>query len=401
MATKPLLNLPLLVLARICTTAIFMTYPACLNLLLSEWQMSAAQGGLIQGVFTICFALSLLATSFLCDHYGARKVFVLSCAAVAISALAFALFADSFWSAMWLLALIGLAQGGTYTPSIMLVSVHSPDGKKSSAIGWAISGMSAGYIISIFLSTIMLDFYGYQAAFIATASFSVLGWILGVAAMRNTPALPMAVLQKEQLFTAKKQRRSRLLTLGYIGHSWELMGMWAWMPAFLAATVVLSDDFTAIELGLWTALALHLSGAIASLSSGYAAEHYGIRPVLIFFAALGLICSLSVGWLYTADGISTGVSLVMLFAAVAVYGFSSVGDSAVMSSAMAQAVPAQHLGKALGLRSILGMGAGALAPISFGVVLDVAAVDIAWGLSFVSLGMGGLIALVCAFCLAR
>jgi MFS family permease len=318
---------------------------------------------------------------------------------VAISSLAFALFADGFWSAMWLLALIGLAQGGTYTPSIMLVSVHSPIGKKSSAIGWAISGMSAGYIISIFLSTIMLDLYSYQAAFIATASFSVVGWVLGVAAVKNTPALPMPVSQKEQVFTARKQHRSRLLTLGYIGHSWELMGMWAWMPAFLAATVVLSDDFTAIELGLWTALALHLSGAIASLSSGYAAEHYGIRPVLIFFAALGLACSLGIGWLYTAEGITRGVSLAMLFAAVAVYGFSSVGDSAVMSSAMAQAVPAQHLGKALGLRSILGMGAGALAPISFGVVLDLAAADIAWGLSFTSLAVGGLIALVCALSL--
>ncbi|WP_193367839.1 hypothetical protein [Pelagibius marinus] len=38
-------NLPLMVLARICTSVIFMTYPASLNALLSAWRMSAAEGG--------------------------------------------------------------------------------------------------------------------------------------------------------------------------------------------------------------------------------------------------------------------------------------------------------------------------------------------------------------------
>ena len=40
------LSLPALVLARVCTSAVFMTYPACLSTLLVAWEMSAAQAGL-------------------------------------------------------------------------------------------------------------------------------------------------------------------------------------------------------------------------------------------------------------------------------------------------------------------------------------------------------------------
>ena len=39
--------MPLLVLARICTTAIFMTYAACLSVLLVSWQMSATGAGIV------------------------------------------------------------------------------------------------------------------------------------------------------------------------------------------------------------------------------------------------------------------------------------------------------------------------------------------------------------------
>ena len=44
-----------------------------------------------------------------------------------------------------------------------------------------------------------------------------------------------------------------------------------------------------IELGLWTALALHLSGFFASFLSGYAADRFGARSVLIAFAVTGCL----------------------------------------------------------------------------------------------------------------
>ena len=172
------------------------------------------------------------------------------------------------------------------------------------------------------------------------------------------------------------------------------MGAWAWVPAFLAAAILSRGKMSPIELGLWTALALHLTGFFSSFLSGYAADRYGARRVLIGFALVGALCSFAIGWL-------DGGSVALLIAVTAVYGFVAIGDSAVLSSAMTDAVPADRLGRILGLRSILGMSAGAAAPAVFGLTLDLLPPDIAWGYAFWTLGAGGFIAFICALGLKR
>jgi MFS family permease len=69
---------------------------------------------------------------------------------------------------------------------------------------------------------------------------------------------------------------------------------------------------------------------------------------------------------------------------------------------MTEAVPSAFLGRALAVRSILGIGVGAVAPWAFGVVLDLGGAGAltgaasGWGWAFVLMGVGGLIATVCA-----
>ncbi|MDH3664009.1 MAG: MFS transporter, partial [Alphaproteobacteria bacterium] len=265
---------------------------------------------------------------------------------------------------------------------------------KASAVGWVLAGMSAGYVISIFLATALMALHGYQAAFLATASLTVLGWGLGHLAVRQAGEQRRGDNPVELAFSASMKRRAKLLTLGYIGHCWELFGAWAWIPAFLAAAVLSKDAMSPIALGLWTALALHLSGFFASFLSGYAADRFGARRVLLAFALLGAVCSLSIGWL--AD-----LHVALLLAATAVYGFATIGDSSVLSSAMTDAVPAEHLGRALGLRSILGVGTGALSPAFFGLTFDLSPTATAWGFAFSTLALGALIAVLCALLLRR
>jgi MFS family permease len=68
----------------------------------------------------------------------------------------------------------------------------------------------------------------------------------------------------------------------------------------------------------------------------------------------------------------------------------------VLSTAMSEAVPAAYLGRAMAVRSILGIGIGAAAPVAFGAVLDVSAPGRGWGAAFVLMGVGGVVAAVCA-----
>ena len=386
-------NLPLLVLARICTTTVFMTYPACLSVLLEQWQMTATRAGLVQTLFTAGLAVSLLGLSVLADRVGARRVFQWASAASALAALAFAAFARSFETAAPLMVLLGLSQGGTYTPAIMLAAANVPARRKAAAVGWVLAGMSAGYVVSIALSSGLLALYGYEAAFLGTAAVTLLGWAFGHVAVRHAQDRPArgrtATERPAAAHAGASTRRARLLTLGYIGHTWELLGAWAWIPAFLAAAVLSDGAMSPIALGLWTAVALHLSGFFASFLSGHAADRFGARPVLVGFALAGLLCSLTIGWL-------PQLGAALLLALTALYGFATIGDSAVLSSAMTDAVAPDRLGRVLGLRSVLGVGAGALAPAAFGLALDHSPAALAWGMAFSTLALGGALALLCA-----
>jgi MFS family permease len=122
---------------------------------------------------------------------------------------------------------------------------------------------------------------------------------------------------------------------------------------------------------------------------GRASDRYGRRAVLIVMAGIGALCSFGFGW-------SGQLSPAFLLAFAALYGFTALGDSSVLSTAMSEAVPDSYLGRALAIRSILGISIGAAAPAAFGAVLDRAAPGQAWGWAFALMGLGGTVATVCA-----
>lgn len=351
--------------------------------------MTATQAGTVQGVYTVAFAVSLLLTSIASDRFGAKRVFNVSMVALAVSALSFGFFARTYESALVFITCLGITQGGTYTPALMMVSSNVPRAKKASAMGWVLAGMSAGYAASIVISNAMLHWYDYKAAFIATSITCAMGVFFGYYATRKVSNTPATEVVDKTPFSKSAKRRAILLTVGYSGHSFELFGAWSWVPAFFVAASVSAGEITFLEIGLWTALALHVTGCFSSLLAGYAADRFGSKRVLMTFALTGMLCSFSIGWLSSS-------SLVLLVIATAIYGFVIIGDSSVWSSAMTDAVPAHKLGSVLGLRSVAGMGSGAMAPIGFGIVLDIMPAAIQWGLGFSLLGIGGLMALVFA-----
>jgi MFS family permease len=379
-----------LALSRAFVTLIFMTYAASLPTLTREWAMSATQAGLVQTCFSAGFAISLFITSWLSDHIGARRMFLWFCWLGAAAALAFALLARSFEQALWLYGLVGFTQGGSYTPAIMLVAQRLPPARRGAGVGWVLAGMSAGYVGSISLAQGLIATFDYRAAFVVCALGTIAGAIFGtIAASRVANRIAGGPAPQASHGALLKDRRSLLLTLGYMGHCWELFGMWAWAPAFLIAS--LGNRFTlgAVGLGIAVAMALHLSAFVASFTMGQASDRYGRRAVLLAVATVGALCSFGFGW-------SGELPALVLLGFAALYGFAALGDSSVLSTAMSEAVPAAYLGRALAIRSILGIGIGAAAPVAFGAVLDLSAPGHGWGWAFVLMGIGGVVATVCA-----
>ncbi|MCP4327074.1 MAG: MFS transporter [Alphaproteobacteria bacterium] len=378
-----------LVLSRAFVTLIFMTYTASLPTLVVEWSMTGAEAGTVQTSFLIGFAISLFATSWLCDHVGAKRMFLWFSWLAALAALGFALFARSFEQAIWLYGLVGVTQGGCYTPAIMLVAQQLPPARRGAGVGWMLAGMSAGYVGSISLAHGLIATVDYQTAFLVCAIGPVVGAVFGTFAAARVANRISAPPPETSASSQFKDRRSLLLTVGYTGHCWELFGMWTWVPAFLIVSLGGRFALGAVGLGVAIAIALHVSGLVSSVTMGHASDRYGRRAVLLVMAILGALCSFGFGW-------SGDLPPALLLAFTVLYGFVALGDSGVLSTAMTEAVPAAYLGRALAVRSILGIGIGSAAPAAFGAVLDVSTSGWGWGWAFVLMGVGGIIATVCA-----
>jgi MFS family permease len=385
--------------SRIGAYMVYIAYAATLPVLQREWHLSGTAAGSIASAFQVAYAVSLMGCSALADRVGARRVFLMGTVASAGAAVTFAMFARGYWSGLGLYALLALALGGTYTTGILLVAENVPVERRGRAMGSYLAGHSLGLALALVLAGMAIPRGGYVLAFWLLALGPVLGgalaWVAGRATANVIPA--RAVGQK---FGAEvlKNRPAILVIAGYTFHSWELLGMWAWTPAFLAACFVAAGaELTrGAGLGAYLTSLFHLTGMMASLLAGLLADRFGRTPVMLVMAAISAACSLVFGWLI-------GASLALIVGVGLLYGFAALGDSPIYSTAITEVVAPAYRGSALALRSLLGYGAGAIAPLLFGAILDWYGVGNAgaWGWAFVSLGIAGVGAVVSVVLLHR
>lgn len=367
----------------------FMVYAACLPLLRSSWGMSATQAGSIASGFSISYALSLAVASWLADHFGARRIFVLSAVFSASTSLLFGFFARDYWTTLFFYSLIGFSQGGVYTPGIVLMAENFPVARRGGAVGWFIASTSLGFASSLAVSGALIALGGYRLAFIGTGILPSAGALILWLTLRRTPNVVHDLSTGISLTAVlKNERNVRSLVAGYTWHCWELLGMWAWAPAFLAASLVLSGgaSIQSAELAAYFVAAMHIVGAVASPTMGHLSDLLGRRIVLTGLGAAGALFSMVFGWLIAAP-------LPILVVLMLIYGFVVIGDSPVLSAAMTEVVAPNRLGSVLAVRSLLGFGAGAVSPVAFGLALDHlrfgGPVASAWGPAFMVFAIGG------------
>jgi MFS family permease len=383
-------------LARTGCGMVFMTMAATMTTVMSQWGISATQGGTIISGFNLGYALSLVVFSSLADRVGARRVFLFSITAGALLAVAFALTARGYLTALVGYSLLGMALGGTYTTGLMILSELYPAARRGRVMGAYIASTSLGYTLSLFISGLALTAGGYALAYGLTALGPVLGAAVAWVVLWEAPSVPPPrETGRGLLQEVLAKRKVMLLIGGYTLHNWELLGMWAWSPAFLVACLAAGGAEEAAGRGSMLAGLFHLMGLTASFTAGYLSDLMGRTKIMIIAAGVGAAISLGFGWTLLFP-----FGLVMTLGMA--YAFLALSDSPVLSAALSEAVHPRHLGAAFGLRSLLGFGAGALSPVAFGAVLDAFGESQAgWGLAFGILGLGGLGAMTCALYYGR
>jgi MFS family permease len=370
----------------------FVAYSAVLPLTQVAWGLSAREAGLIQAAFHLGYLSSLFIVGFIADHFGAKRAYVTTGIAACLSPWAFVLFADGFWSAFWLHALTGLCQGGTYTPALALINDNVERARRGRAMGYLIAGSSAGYAICLGVAGLALKFTDWRGALAVVAALPVVSWLLGLYVLNGTPNLVHRRPAGESLLAAMpavwRNRRGMLSIWGYTSHNWELLGLWAWLPAFLTAALLAHGMRP--EGALLFAALTYIANIAGSIVGGTMADRWGRTETLLTWSCVSLALSFSIGWL-----ISLPIALVV--AAACLYNFAAIADSSTHSTVLAESVPPHYLGVAYAIRSVVGFGAGVVSPVVFGWALDLAggaraSTDaLAWGIAWSTLGLGAVL----------
>jgi MFS family permease len=369
----------------------FVAYSAVLPHTQQAWGLSAREAGMIQASFHLGYLTSLFIVGFITDHYGAKRAYLTTGVAACASPWAFVLFADGFTSALWLHAFTGLCQGGTYTPALSLINDHVAHARRGRAMGFLIAGSSAGYAIALGVAAVALRFTDWRGALAAVAVLPVVSWTLGVLVLRGTPNTVHQRPGGERLIASLpavfRNRPGMLSIWGYTFHNWELLGLWAWLPAFLTAAL-LAHGMSG-EAALLFASLTYVANIAGSITGGTMADRWGRTQTLLAWSCTSLVLSFTIGWLVS-------LPIAFLVALACVYNFAAIADSSTHSTVLAESVPPHYLGVAYAVRSVVGFGAGVVSPVVFGWALDLAggakasADPFAWGIAWSTLGLGAL-----------
>jgi MFS family permease len=301
------------------------------------------------------------------------------------------LFANGFTSALWLHAFTGLCQGGTYTPALALINEHVEHERRGRAMGYLIAGSSAGYAIALGVAGLALRYTDWRGALAAVAVLPVASWVLGVLLLRGTPNVVHPRPGGEPLLAALpavlRNRRGMLSIWSYTFHNWELLGLWAWLPAFLTAALLAHG--MGAQWALLLAALTYVANIAGSIVGGTMADRWGRIPTLLTWSCISTALSFAIGWLIS-------LPIAVLVAIACFYNFAAIADSSTHSTVLAEGVPPHYIGVAYAVRSLVGFGAGVVSPVVFGWALDLAggaktSTDaFAWGVAWSTLGLGAL-----------
>ncbi|MBW7902112.1 MAG: MFS transporter [Rhodocyclaceae bacterium] len=376
-----------LCLARLGFSLINTVYAALIPLLRPAWGMSASQAGSVQSAWYAGYIVSLVAASLFAGRYGARRTFLGMGWAACASSLVFALGAVDYASALVLYGLAGLFAGGSYVPGLTLIAERVPPAARGRAMGAYIAAASLGYAVGLVGAGLLAERGGGAAGFLLAAAGTLLGQALAIATLRRTPNVIVAargpLISLASIAWLWRHRAARYVILGYTFHAWELLGLWAWLPAFLSAAAAqhAGDGGALVFAGAGLAALTHLVSTVGSLFGGHWSDRRGRTQVILVMSLASIACALVFGWAMT-------LPLWLLVALAVLFNLAAIGDSAIHSASLSERIPAEHLATAYSARSILGFGMGVLAPWLFGRVLDAGGGGpAAWGWAWTLLGV--------------
>jgi MFS family permease/N-acetylglutamate synthase-like GNAT family acetyltransferase len=375
----------------LCMTG-FATYPALLPVLRADWGLSNGAAGLIGGILFLGYVAAVPLLTSLTDRVDARRVYMISALVAACGSGLFAAVVSGFFGALIAQLLFGIGFAGVFMPGLKAMSDRIDEKLQSRAVAMYMSLGGFGLAGSYFLAGIISTYLSWRLAF-GLATLGPLTAALLVLTLM-TPRQPSSDATSPGFlasFGIVFRNRSVLgYTIGYIAHCWEVQGLRAWMVAFLTFAAGSATGATGSLDAPTLASIIALGGIGSSIGCNEFAKKLGRVNLITGIMVAGLLLGI-------AAGLSWRLSLLAAVVLIALYYAIMMADAGALAAGTVAAAKPEQRGATLGVYSMLGYGAGLVAPTVFGMVLDVAGgaqSGWAWATSFAVLALPNLIAIV-------
>jgi MFS family permease len=306
----------------------------------TAWLTMAVQAGFVIG--TLLSALINLP-----DVLNARRLCATGCIVGAV-ANASLVAAGSPTALIALRVVTGVALAWVYPPGMKIAAGWFKD-RRGAALGILIGALTIGSAFPHLLAAVSAHI-PWRTLMLSASALAVAGGAVVIMAVGDGPyvaaSAPFDPLAVARVFSA---RGTRLATLGYLGHMWELYAVWTWIAAFASAAlsgVSRGETPPSTVSGSVVAFTLIASGAIGSAVAGIIADRIGKARVATWAMLVSGTCA-------AIAGAMSGSPLLIAILAV-IWGVAVVADSAQLSALVAEHSPRDHVGTALTVQTCSG-----------------------------------------------
>ncbi|NKE44656.1 MFS transporter [Roseomonas frigidaquae] len=342
-------NIALITLAQVLALSLWFSSTAAGPAMLLE---APARGHVYQALLTSAvqagFVLGTLVSAALAlpDRFDPRRVFALAALLGATANGAILLLPPGAEAVIAARFATGMALAGVYPVGMKLAAGWADRGDMGLVVGLLVGGLTLGSAAPHLVSA--LGGVAWRPV-LAVASGTAVAAALLVGLVRLGPRhAPAPPFRPEAALGLFRNRGTRLATLGYLGHMWELYAMWAWVGLYFAASFAAwrGDAPRPTEAALAT-FAVIAVGALGSVAAGLAADRIGRVRVTVAAMAVSGACCLLAGPFFGLHP-----ALVMLLGLV--WGVAVVADSAQFSASVAELSEPGLTGTMLTVQTSLG-----------------------------------------------
>lgn len=340
------LSLALLLLSEVAAMSTWFATTASLSAIRAHVQLSGFHEALLTSSVQAGFVAGTLLSALLslADRFDLRRLFSAGAATAALANAAMLLFEPTA-AAIPLLRFVTGACMATVYPVGMKLAATWAAGDLGLLVGLLVAALTLGSAFPHLVAAAGgLD---WQWPIAAAAAGALLAAILIRVASLGPNLVVAAPFRLNNAMRAWQNRGVRLANLGYLGHMWELYGMWAWIGAFFAASFrARYGGAPPIASGLAT-FAVIAAGAVGAMAGGWAADRYGRATVTMFAMAVSGLCAAGIGLLFG------GPAWPLLLASL-IWGVAIIADSAQFSAAVAERADHALVGTMLTIQTSTG-----------------------------------------------